>query len=699
MSGHPGSTRRDISHNSFNDHTRINLGDVHNHVHYSSPRPMPHAGVIHVIPYPRNEDLVHRQDLMKRLDELLPSTPESCSAALWSLGGSGKTQIALNYAYRRCDTAKNAASSGLFGVGQQAEAEEENEQQSQSLRGYIPCAPQGTILWTSRDGHIAGTLVGARRSIEVRSMAIDEARKLLVGILDMPSIASKTSIDAGIDALLEELQYLPLVISQAGAYMKRLLMTAEDYLGCLKQGKSRWDVLGVSDSDWHRCPEVSNSVLETWKISTERIRIESEISYHILHVIAYVDNQDIPQELLASTASSYAIGSEDHEDDGGSTTEVPELEVLQAVARLKEFSFLNLRRTDDGERRYEMHKLVQEAIRYDLMIRSLTKTLDRACDGSKDVEALYSRKALQILRVLIPRRIERTSWAQYEKQKVLGEEHPDTLEAMGNLALNYSGLGLYDKARGIHQEVLELQRQMLGEENPETLISMRRVGMSLFCQGQYDKAEILQDKALKLQRSLLGEKHYDTIRSMTNLGRTYLRQNRHVEAQEIMSKALEISEEALGEKHWLNFYSNTTLAETYFAHGQYEESEEILVKTLGLGKEVLGQKHPITIYVIRTLANVYYEQGRHNDAESLFRIALDLNRQVLGDSHPNTINTRDRLAHVQEMLQHCRSPTKSAESFAEAEMEGRKERFRSLWEVMRKKVGKLRISRSSQGQK
>ncbi|KAL3607620.1 hypothetical protein FPOAC2_02606 [Fusarium poae] len=70
----------------------------------TAPPALHPAGVIRAIPYPRNEDLVYRQDLMKRLDDLLPSTPESCSAALWGLGGSGKTQIALNYAYRRCDT-------------------------------------------------------------------------------------------------------------------------------------------------------------------------------------------------------------------------------------------------------------------------------------------------------------------------------------------------------------------------------------------------------------------------------------------------------------------------------------------------------------------------------------------------------------------------------------------------------------------
>ena len=41
------------------------------------------------IPFPRNEDIVHRGAIFSELDTLLPPSSEDQSAALWGLGGSG----------------------------------------------------------------------------------------------------------------------------------------------------------------------------------------------------------------------------------------------------------------------------------------------------------------------------------------------------------------------------------------------------------------------------------------------------------------------------------------------------------------------------------------------------------------------------------------------------------------------------------
>ncbi len=81
--------RRDVCHSSFRDNAFIHQGNVQGNVYYGLPHQPARAEVVRVIPYPRNEDLVHRRNLVDRLDKLLPLATTSQSAALWGLGGSG----------------------------------------------------------------------------------------------------------------------------------------------------------------------------------------------------------------------------------------------------------------------------------------------------------------------------------------------------------------------------------------------------------------------------------------------------------------------------------------------------------------------------------------------------------------------------------------------------------------------------------
>ncbi|KAH7490511.1 hypothetical protein FOMA001_g2273 [Fusarium oxysporum f. sp. matthiolae] len=749
MPAHSPREQREISHNQFRDHTVIHQGNVQGNVYYGAPHPPARAEVVRVIPYPRNEDLVHRRDLIDKLDKLLPPTAGSRSAALWGLGGSGKTQIALDYAYRRCDAddeccvfwvhadseatfladykaigkklgvderldgtdlldvvrneiearskwvmiLDNADNLRLFGVGQ---GKGGGTKESQNLQKYVPCVSQGTVLCTSRDAHIAGTLVGARRGIEVRSMAMGEATMLLARVRDEASTAEEASAEAGVGAILEELQCLPLAISQAGAYMRRMSMTAEQYLDLLRQGRTRWEVLKMSDADRHRRPEVSNSVLETWRISTERIRVESEMSYRILHVIAYIDSQDIPHELVMAAASRY------HVDDENSTGQATELGVLEAVARLKEFSFLSLRQKGDGEQSYEMHKLVQEAVRYGLRISDSVETtagkslgVESESDEPENGEAYYSGIALHVLDDLFPSS-EPSSWAQCEqyvthairvgewaevsgtkvvtatllrrvslflydrgrwrekepvdgrildlRREVLGEKHPDTIWSMADLAVTYHAQGRYDEAERLKDEALELRREVVGEKHPDTIKSMADLAATYHGQGRYDEAEGICQEVLELRREVLGEKHPDTISSMASLAVTYHAQGRYDEAERLKDEALELRRQVVGEKHPDTIKSMADLAATYHGQGRYDEAERLKDEALELRREVVGEKHPDTIRSMADLAVTYHAQGRYDEDEEISVKVLELRRELLGEKHPDTISSMAELA-------------------------------------------------------
>lgn len=75
------------------------------------------------------------------------------------------------------------------------------------------------------------------------------------------------------------------------------------------------------------------------------------MSYQILHIIAYLHSQDIPEELMI--LASRRVASEE-----GTVNQATELEVWRAITRLKEFSFFSMCWQEAGGRMYEMHKLV-----------------------------------------------------------------------------------------------------------------------------------------------------------------------------------------------------------------------------------------------------------------------------------------------------------------------------------------------------
>ncbi|KAM0246860.1 hypothetical protein ACHAP5_004482 [Fusarium lateritium] len=369
---------------------------------------------LHSIPFERNEDFIPRLKLTSQLEEVLPmDSDEYRSAAVWGLGGSGKTQIALEYAYNRYHTSPcavfwvhadnessfthdyaliakvlgvshqeskheflhsvrqkielldnwllvldNADDLSLFGVGTAA------GKRTGKYLDYVPKGPVGTVLWTSRDEGIVGSLVGLRRCIHVPSMTLEESRALLQSTRVLP--ASEKEL-AKIDSLIEELQYLPLAISQAGTYMRRTETTIIQYLEGLREEKSRWRILKETEFDRHRARGSSNSILETWRTSIRRIRQENEMAYKTLLILAFSDSEDIPQQLVEDAA---AHGQTEPAD------EILERKKRRAVRRLENFSFLTERRGDCDERRFEMNKLVRDAVRYGVCVGNIERDTD-----------------------------------------------------------------------------------------------------------------------------------------------------------------------------------------------------------------------------------------------------------------------------------------------------------------------------------
>ena len=350
--------------------------------------------------------------------------------------------------------------------------------QARDLRGFVPCGPSGTVLWTSRDKRIGGTLVAAGQAVGVGRMTADEARTLL-GRVRYDTVGDEESSD--VDDLLAELDWLALAVSQAAAYLRRTSTPVKDYMAKLKRGKGRWKLLQKTEFDRHRRPEVSNSILETWNISLEHIRGENMLAYNVLLTLGFVDFRDIPDDILRK-AAEYGRGRQEGDSISSNSSDSEsskEDEVTEACTRLREFSFISKVVRGDSSSAYEMHKLVQEALRYNLSRK-----------GKQAEQAYFSRTAYQIVFDLFPqRRRGKAVWEQSERYLAHA------------------------------QQVSKWAELWQGEEEVSALLS--QVSNYLFDRGRWREKEPIDSRAYELRRKTLGDKHPDTIRSMAELAVTY----------------------------------------------------------------------------------------------------------------------------------------------------------------------------------
>jgi serine/threonine protein kinase len=232
------------------------------------------------------------------------------------------------------------------------------------------------------------------------------------------------------------------------------------------------------------------------------------------------------------------------------------------------------------------------------------------------------------------------------RRRLVGEEHPDTLAAMNDLALLYFNLGRRSDAETLFDRIIAVRRRLLGEEHPETLRAMSGLAFVYTAQGRYDEGETLDRHVLDVRRRVLGEEHPDTLGSMANLANVYRVQRRYPEAEALYRETIERLRRVQGEDHSETLGTIFYLANVYERQGRYGEAEALHRDTLDRLRRRLGDDHPLTLEAQNQLALVFDDQERYADAEPLYRDTLDRRRRVLGDDHPSTLSSMNNLANV-----------------------------------------------------
>lgn len=161
-----------------------------------------------------------------------------------------------------------------------------------ALWTYLPQSTNGSILVTTRDKSLAFQLTGSYKNIiEVGPMDPDHALALL-----KKKLGNQSDINAATE-LVRGLEYMPLAISQAAAYIKRRepRCSTTKYLEEFRRSdQTKTSLLNYSAADLRRDRSASNSIITTWQISFDHIRLKRQSAAELLSLMSFFDRQGIP---------------------------------------------------------------------------------------------------------------------------------------------------------------------------------------------------------------------------------------------------------------------------------------------------------------------------------------------------------------------------------------------------------------------
>ena len=70
------------------------------------------------------------------------------------------------------------------------------------------------------------------------------------------------------------------------------------------------------------------------------------------------------------------------------------------------------------------------------------------------------------------------------RNRILGVEHPDTIDAMANLAATYRDLEKYTEAGKLEMQVLNARKRILGVEHLDTIRAMENLAVTYYSLGK-----------------------------------------------------------------------------------------------------------------------------------------------------------------------------------------------------------------------
>lgn len=629
----------------------------------------------------REDDLLElRAQLRGGRTVVLSGTP----VALHGMGGIGKTQVALEYAYRF----RNAydivwwivadqvmfLDTRLFELGEELKLNlpvsnvpdaarvvlnalergepsprwlliMDNAEDVKGVLEYVPRGP-GHVLITSRNSQWGEAARSMQIDVFKRQESISHLRQRL------PAIRLEEA-----DRIADLLGDLPIAVAAAGAWLAETGEPIGEYLRHVEQK-------GPGDA-----------VEEVWGLSLKLLRERSAAAYRLLQLCSLMAS-DIPLDLVRGDEVASVLAQLDSSVSERSYRGV----LVQHINRLA------LLKLDNNRGQIQVHRLLQHVVRSRMSTEELAETrheihlilaasrpryevddhrswprfqmlwphLEVSNAAECDIE---SARQLMIDRVryiwvtgglaegvILGQQIERRWSETLATAEAAGQDATTLRRQLLHLRFNIANLmrqvGQFEDARALDEQNLADQTALLGAAHPHTLMSAGGLGGDLRALGRYKEALSRDEQTYRAWVELFGEDYEGTLAALSNLATTQRLagdfRNARDRDQELYDKRRLI----VGESNRYTLGTGTNLGRDLREAGQYRLSVELLEKIAKQHEEVFGALSHRTLSAKANLAVSLGSAGRVDEAARMLDDAYGQLNEVAGPNNPDTLAAR-----------------------------------------------------------
>jgi len=626
------------------------------------------------IPYQHNPFFTGREELLSQLrNKLTNSNPNDLirPLAITGLGGVGKTQIAIEYAYRYRREYQNVLWVSATNIDTLVTSFltlatllhlPERDEQDQSiiiiaikqwlathsdwlliidnvndldiLQNFLP-SPEILnchILLTTRV--FATSRIAA--SISVEKMTQEEGILLLLrrsGILAQNApLSNVTEVDqSSARAICTQLDGLPLALDQAGAYVEETAYSLSNYLDLYQA--QRIALLRERGSFTLDHPE---SVATTFSLAFQRVEISNSHSAEILRLCAFLSADAIPEEIFTDYTPKLNPELQ--------PIVANQIELNGAIKVLLNFSLI---RRNSDIKTLTIHKLVQAVVKDEMEQRIQRQWAERTVRFVSSSFPFAIPQLWEVCQRFLPH--------AYICEKLIEQWQIERIEAAGllyRMGRYLEQRAQYRQAELLYQKALTVREKVKGPEDfdssKERDLSIATILNSLADvyreQGKYAQAVQMYERVLDIRKNILGSENSLVAISLKNLANTYHSRGKYIQAETQFRQALRIQEKALGSMHHEVGAILNDFALLYQDQGRYLEAETFYKRALHI-----KEQEPESISLssnLSNLANIYALQGRYIEAVPLSQKALAICEKIQGPEHPDVALRSNNLGGI-----------------------------------------------------